>query len=128
MKKENYNKWKKKYLISNKKDRKNNFQNTIIGIIISFILFYLFFLFWNDEARFFARKTTIKKGIVLNTKFKQRGKAGVYQRVDYRFIYDGKSYETYFWANKITGKKHKGDSIKIKFEINNPKNSKYLSK
>ena len=32
MKKENYNKWKKKYLISNKKDRKNNFQNTIITL------------------------------------------------------------------------------------------------
>ena len=128
MKEENYNKWKKKHLISKKKERKSNFLKTILTIIISFIIFYVIFLTWTDEARFFARKTTIKKGIVLNTKFKQRGKAGVYQRVDYRFIHNGKNYETYFWANRITGQKHIGDSIKIKFEVNNPSNSKYFSK
>mgnify|MGYP000014662893 CR=1 FL=1 len=128
MKEENYNKWKKRYLISKKKDRKNNFQKTILAIIISFIIFYIVFLVWNDEARFFARKTMVKNGIVVNTKFKQRGKAGVYQIVNYRFVYDGKSYEAYFWANRITGQKHIGDSIKIKFEVNNPSNSKYFSK
>ena len=124
----NYNKWKESFLISRKKNKKENFQKTIIAVIISLSLFYVIFLFWNDEARFFGRKTIVKNGIVINTKFKQRGKAGVYQRVDYKFVYNGESYKTYFWSNKLIGQKHIGDSIKIKFEVNNPSNSKYFSK
>lgn len=65
----------------------------------------------------------MKKGIITNTEFRQRGAAGFYQKVDYRVIYKGKIYETWFWANKLTGQKYKGDSIYIKFEVNNPNNS-----
>jgi len=128
MKEKNYLKWKNNYEISRIKDRKSNIIKIISAIIIALILYYTFFLFWNDEARFFGRKTIVKKGIIIETKFIQRGSAGYYQKADYKFTFEGNSYQTYFWGTKITGEQFVGDSIKIKFEVNNPKNSKYISK
>lgn len=126
--KEKYENWRRIYPSKRKKEQKRRIQNILVSILITLIIFYIANLFWTDEARFFAKKTMVKNGIVVNTKFKQRGNAGVYQRVDYEFKHEGKNYKTYFWANRITGQKHIGDSIMIKFEVNNPSNSKYFSK
>lgn len=126
MKNRNYSEWKKNYQISRQKERKSNLIKITIAIIITAIFFYTIHLIWNDELRFVGKKTHTTKAIVTKTKFKQRGNAGYYQRVDYRFNFDGKNYETYFWANRITGQKHIGDSIDIKFEIKNPNNSKFI--
>jgi hypothetical protein len=128
LKRKNNTNWKEKYHLSRKRERKINFIKTGIGLLVSLLLFYIVSLVWNDEARFFGRKVDVKKGVITNTEFKQRGRAGYYQKVDYQIIHKGEIYETYFWANKRIGQKYKGDSIYIKFEVNNPNNSKYFSK
>ena len=101
--------------------------NILISILISVLLFYIISLFWNDEVRFFGRKTATEKAVITNTKFKQRGRSGYYQKVSYKFIYNEKVYETYFWANKFIGEQFVGDSINVKFQVSDPTNSKYIS-
>ncbi len=128
MEKKNYARWKRQYSIARKKERKTTITKNIIAILCCFLIFYVISLFWNDEIRFWGRKTEINKGVITHTEFKFSGGArGYYQKVTYQFIYKQKIYKTYFWANKFVDKQFVGDSIYIKFEVNNPNNSKYLS-
>ena len=70
---------------------------------------------------------TEKKGIITNTEFFPVA-GGYKQKVIYQYKFKNEIYENTFIADKFTGKKVIGDSIKIKFKESNRQTKDALRK
>ncbi len=122
--KEKYEKWKKEYDVSHKKEKKSNFKLIALSLVVVSFLFFLGYLIWNDEFRFIGRKTEVKKAVITRIGLMKVPSGGYYQRVTYEFSFNEKRYVNYFTADKFTGMQSQGDTIHVKFRVSNPEDSK----
>ena len=125
--KEKYKNWKKDYDVKLKSEKKGNTKFLILFLLGLSFLFSLLYLWWIDELRFIGRTNIEKKGIITYTKFFPVG-TGHKQKVTYKYTFNNKLYKNNFIADRFTGKKNEGDSIKIKFRESNPSIVKTIHK
>lgn len=128
LEKEKYEKWKKTYDAKADKRKALPYYRIGIAVVITGVLFYFLTLLWTGDLTFLFKSTDIKKGVVTNVSLVNVPGGGYHQRVTYEFTFDGETYKNYFTADRFTGAQRVGDSIFVKFDMNNPHTSKYESK
>lgn len=123
--KEKFEKWKKTY--DPKTDRIDKIHYKKLALLVAgiFLLGYTIYLMWSGEIRFIGKDTEHTKAVITKIKLVPvRG--GYHQRVTYKFTINGNVFKNYFTADKFTGMQYVGDSIPIKFVVNDPTISKFL--
>ncbi|WP_299674512.1 hypothetical protein [uncultured Tenacibaculum sp.] len=118
--KENYQKWKLKYNLEQKNERKKKWKNALIVIALSPLFIYIINLIYTGEYKFIGQKTQIVKAHIYKINWAHAGPGRYYQRLYYKYSCNNKSYNDITTINKFVGERKVGDSIVLKISESNP--------
>ena len=127
MPKEDYNNWKKSYLINRKAKKFNRFKTFILAVLIVFSITAVLY-YWNTgELQFLGKETDFAKAKLIKVKDYPTTPGYFKQLATYEFTVENKMYKGEFVVERKIGLREEGEYVKVKYSTANPEQSIFVA-
>ena len=124
---EDYNNWKKSYLISQKSKSFSKLKPFLLATFIVFSIAAVLY-YWNTgELQFLGKETDYAKAKIVNVKVYTTTPGYFMESATYEFKVDNKTYSGKFDVGKKVGLREEGEYVKVKYSTANPEQSIFIA-
>ncbi|WGH76106.1 hypothetical protein P8625_02770 [Tenacibaculum tangerinum] len=115
-----YEKWKREYKNSKKTNIAKITKSIIVGLSLILLAWYVLNLLYTGNYKFIGQETEVVQAEIYKTNKAYVPGGGYYQRIYYKFKFEGKNYNDITRINRFVGKRKIGDKMKLKVSKSNP--------
>ena len=119
-------KWRRKYVESQKVEKRKNLLLTLVAITTIAIGSFLIYAWSTDELQFMGRETALVNAIVVDENMIHWGRGYYYQEGTCEFNLNGQRHSSTFKIHDAFYLRSVGDSILIKVAVHKPELSKFI--